>query len=66
MADKLPSADQPQKTPEQWPHDWHPYDDYLNVHTRHMENLLNEGVVLRDGLSRNEITVRGQISTGAD
>ena len=37
-----------------WVHGWDPYEDYRNVHERYMNNLLNEGLVINDGLFFHE------------
>ena len=34
-----------------WPHDWHPYQDYVDVHHSHLRRLEDEGILLEDGLS---------------
>ena len=56
MDDELPSAGTPEGPRTKWSHDWYSYEGYLNVYTSHMDDLLNEGVVLHNGLSFREIT----------
>ena len=73
MADDVPRAEGLRTT--FWSHTWHSYDDYLNVHYRHISALANSGKVLRDGLSIIEtrdgkellaVNIRGHIECASD
>jgi hypothetical protein len=53
-----------------WPHGWYPYEGYKTVHFTFMNNLLDEGLVLkdhlifdeiRDGRYLIEVNIKGQI-----
>jgi len=39
-----------------WSHDWYSYDNYRNVHDNYMQQLMNEGVVVRDRLTIHEVS----------
>ena len=60
MDDPVQPARSP-RNPQSWSHDWHPYEDYLNVHTRYMTALLAAGTVIRDRLSRLEVQDGGEL-----
>lgn len=74
MADQLSRLQEPEASPHKWPHDWHSYEDYLTVHERHMQTLMDEGLVLRSRLSRIEIggkklqkvQIRGRVECARD
>lgn len=59
MADEVPGP-QEFEGPH-FPHGWHPYEDYLNVHLSHMRSLLDEGLVLNDELSFVEVEDDGRL-----
>jgi len=47
--------------PSGWSHDWHPYEDYLNIHARYMRHLFDAGTVVRDHLVFTEIRDAGEL-----
>lgn len=61
MAEQLPSSQEPQTPGSKWAHEWFPYSEYVNVFTSYMDGLLNEGVVLHDGISFRESKVRNKV-----
>ena len=50
MADQIPRPEEAGGAV--WSHDWYPYEEYKSVHAT---NLLNEGLVTRDGLNFREL-----------
>jgi len=55
MADQLPEPPEAPREGHRWQHDWHPYEDYRNVHVSYMDRLFGEQVVLHDHLDFIEI-----------
>ena len=51
MVKRLQGPSKPPPAPEKWAHDWHPYNDYLDVHVSHMRALIESGKVTRNRLS---------------
>lgn len=45
-----------------WPHDWHSYNDYQDVHYSHLRNLEREGILLENLLSIEESTDSGELT----
>jgi hypothetical protein len=59
MADQLPRPETVGGAV--WAHDWHPYQSYLTVHDRYINNLFNEGIIVENYLVFDEIRENGKL-----
>ena len=50
MAERFSGPSEAQRGQRRWRRDWFPYQEYLNVHYSHMDELYRRGYVLRDSL----------------